>query len=161
MSDPATDEPSQAIVMELLEGPTLEKRLQGSAFSRLDVVSIGSDLISGVAEYHRRRMAHFDLHGGNVILAAPNAKLVDPLFHDTAILGRTGALGGQQDRDLRDLRHLLGSILRHSDILLEATGEFERRTYGGERAHFGHPSKRIQSRDGQACFAVICDANRR
>jgi len=55
--------------MELLQGETLRVRLAEGPLPESEAVAIGSQIVAGVAEAHRRGVVHGDLKSNNVILA--------------------------------------------------------------------------------------------
>ena len=59
---------SSAVVMELLEGPTLNERLNGEKLTREEVESLLTGLVSGLVAIHEAGIAHRDVHTGNVII---------------------------------------------------------------------------------------------
>jgi tRNA A-37 threonylcarbamoyl transferase component Bud32 len=125
---PITADSADAIVMELLEGQTLEKRLRDKSFSGQELLKAGHGLLDAIGAYHVRDMAHMDLHEENVILASPELKVLDPLFYETSRFGRTDVLQSKQKRDVRDVRDILLRMLRHSEVSLESVAGFERTT---------------------------------
>jgi serine/threonine protein kinase len=65
------------IVMELLEGETLEQRLQTGSLTIEQVVRIGIDVADALDKAHRYGIVHRDLKPGNVMLTRSGAKLLD------------------------------------------------------------------------------------
>jgi eukaryotic-like serine/threonine-protein kinase len=65
------------IVMELLEGETLERRLQTGTLTIEQVVRIGIDVADALDKAHRHGIVHRDLKPGNVMLTRSGAKLLD------------------------------------------------------------------------------------
>ena len=65
------------IVMELLEGDTLEQRLQKGTLTIEQVVRIGIDVADALDKAHRHGIVHRDLKPGNVMLTRSGAKLLD------------------------------------------------------------------------------------
>ena len=62
------------LVMEYLEGETLEQRLRRGALSIEDALRIGRDIAEAVEAAHRRGIVHRDLKPGNVLLAPSGTK---------------------------------------------------------------------------------------
>jgi eukaryotic-like serine/threonine-protein kinase len=65
------------IVMELLEGETLEQRLQTGSLTIEQVVRIGINVADALDKAHRHGVVHRDLKPGNVMLTRSGAKLLD------------------------------------------------------------------------------------
>src|SRR5689334_1820746 len=65
------------IVMELLEGETLEQRLQTGPLTIEQVVRIGIDVADALDKAHRHGIVHRDLKPANVMLTRSGAKLLD------------------------------------------------------------------------------------
>ncbi|HXI03583.1 MAG TPA: serine/threonine-protein kinase, partial [Candidatus Saccharimonadales bacterium] len=65
------------IVMELLEGETLQERLQRSRIPLDQALALGAQIASALAQAHRQGVIHRDLKPGNVMLTKSGAKLLD------------------------------------------------------------------------------------
>jgi eukaryotic-like serine/threonine-protein kinase len=65
------------LVMELLEGETLENRLRKGPLPLEQVCKYGAQIASGLDKAHRRGILHRDLKPGNVMLTKSGAKLLD------------------------------------------------------------------------------------
>jgi Tol biopolymer transport system component len=65
------------IVMELLEGETLEQRLRTGTLTIEQVVRIGINVADALDKAHRHGIVHRDLKPGNVMLTRSGAKLLD------------------------------------------------------------------------------------
>jgi tRNA A-37 threonylcarbamoyl transferase component Bud32 len=113
--DPSTGTPTTAIVMQFVDGATLEERLR-HVLSADDVRRIGMALLGAVAAYHRNNLAHLDLHGGNVIVSDTDVKVIDPSCSGTEFFRSTATRANQQARDIRDVRDLLRRILQQSSL---------------------------------------------
>ena len=78
-------DPLRFLVMELLEGQTLEERLVRGPLSMPEVLRIATELADALDHAHRRGLIHRDLKPGNVMLTrtgtgsagSPQAKLLD------------------------------------------------------------------------------------
>ncbi len=82
----ATDQPY--LVMELVEGPTLSQRAQGSTLSPDEVAHIGAQLAEALAYAHERGIVHRDVKPGNVLLGTEGrVKLAD--FGIARLIGDT------------------------------------------------------------------------
>lgn len=106
IAHPTTGEPSEAVVMELVEGMTLTEVL-GRDMSTQQLLALADGLIEGIRAYHATNRAHLDLHDANVIVTPTGVKLLDPLFFDTAVLASTATREHQQRRDLIGIRDIL------------------------------------------------------
>jgi Tol biopolymer transport system component/tRNA A-37 threonylcarbamoyl transferase component Bud32 len=65
------------LVMEYLEGETLEERLARGALSLAEVIEIGTQIAEAIDAAHRAGVIHRDLKPGNVMLTRDGAKVVD------------------------------------------------------------------------------------
>ncbi|HEX2465113.1 MAG TPA: serine/threonine-protein kinase, partial [Thermoanaerobaculia bacterium] len=65
------------LVMEYLEGETLEDRVSRGALPIDEVISIGGQIAEAVAAAHRGGVIHRDLKPGNVMLTRDGAKVLD------------------------------------------------------------------------------------
>ena len=78
--DPDTGERVDCVVMELLKGATLAKKLKGITLDVDQVKSIGLGIIRGLSHIHAQGMAHGDLHEENVMIVDDQAKVIDILY---------------------------------------------------------------------------------
>ncbi len=74
---PEADEMEDAIIMEWLNGKTLEERLMEGGLSREEVFSIARAVLSGTGYMHANGMTHGDLHEGNVLVCDEYTKIID------------------------------------------------------------------------------------
>ena len=65
------------LVMEYLEGETLEKRLTKGTLSPEQTVQYGAQIADGLARAHKMGITHRDLKPANVMLTKTGAKLLD------------------------------------------------------------------------------------
>ena len=65
------------LVMEYLEGETLEDRLRRGALPLEEVATIGSQIAEAIDAAHRHGVIHRDLKPGNVMLTRDGAKVLD------------------------------------------------------------------------------------
>ncbi len=65
------------LVMEFLEGDTLAEKLRNGALPLAEVFRIGIDVAEALAVAHRSGIVHRDLKPGNIMLTAVGAKLMD------------------------------------------------------------------------------------
>ncbi len=65
------------LVMEYLEGETLEDRLRRGALPLDEVATIGSQIAEAIDAAHRQGVVHRDLKPGNVMLTREGAKVLD------------------------------------------------------------------------------------
>ena len=82
------------LVMELIEGETLAARLTKGALPAADVLRLGAQIADALDRAHRAGVIHRDLKPGNVMLTRSGAKLMDfGLARATGLQG-PGASGG-------------------------------------------------------------------
>src|SRR3954453_1197329 len=65
------------LVMEFLQGESLEERLKRGPLPLKELVSIGCDITDALERAHRAGIVHRDLKPGNVMLTKSGAKLLD------------------------------------------------------------------------------------
>src|SRR3954465_10817109 len=65
------------LVMEFLQGESLEERLKRGPLPLKELVSIGCDITDALERAHRAGIVHRDLKPGNVMLTKTGAKLLD------------------------------------------------------------------------------------
>jgi len=65
------------LVMEFLEGETLEERIAKGPLPAADILRIGVEIAEALEKAHRQGIIHRDLKPGNVMLTKSGAKLMD------------------------------------------------------------------------------------
>jgi predicted Ser/Thr protein kinase len=70
-------EGSELIVMEYLEGETLEQRLRRGAIPSAELLPIAIAIVDALSEAHRHGIVHRDLKPSNVMLTRSGPKLLD------------------------------------------------------------------------------------
>lgn len=71
------DPPVRALVMELVEGPTLADRIDSGPLTAADAVSIAAQIADALDAAHDRNIIHRDLKPANIKLAAGVVKVLD------------------------------------------------------------------------------------
>ena len=80
------------LVMELIEGETLARRLEKGPLSTEQVTTLGAQIADALARAHRAGIIHRDLKPGNVMLTKSGAKLMDfGLARAAGPAGRSGS----------------------------------------------------------------------
>ena len=64
-------------IMELINGPTLENRLESGPLPVVEAVRIGIDVLRGLADVHRLGLVHRDIKPSNIFLLPDRAVLSD------------------------------------------------------------------------------------
>jgi len=83
------------LVMECVEGETLEKRLEKGPLPLEQVVKIGAEVASALDRAHRSGVVHRDLKPANIMLTPTGAKLLDfGLAKPAAALASAAAVTG-------------------------------------------------------------------
>ncbi len=67
----------RALVMELVEGQTLDARLDRAKLSIADTLRYGAQIAEALAEAHARGIVHRDLKPGNIMLSRSGVKVLD------------------------------------------------------------------------------------
>jgi eukaryotic-like serine/threonine-protein kinase len=75
--DIGTQDGTDYLVMEFLEGETLAERLRKGALPLTDVFKIGTSVAEALAVAHSHGIVHRDLKPGNIMLTKGGAKLMD------------------------------------------------------------------------------------
>jgi len=94
------------LVMEYLEGQTLEKRLQRGPLPLAEALEVGIAIADALDKAHRQGVVHRDLKPANVMLTPSGPKLLD------------FGLAKQQEVEGNDLR---SAILTRADVTAEGT----------------------------------------
>lgn len=77
LHDIGRDEQTDFLVMEFLEGETLQARLARKPLTTSEVLQISIELLGALERAHRGGIIHRDLKPGNVMLTKSGAKLMD------------------------------------------------------------------------------------
>lgn len=128
VSDPVTAKILDAVIMELVEGPSLLERI-GKVISIDEALRIGSAILNAVAAYHEHDLVHLDFHEGNVIVGDRAVKVIDPMYFETIAIQSAATKAEMQHRELRRVRDTLAAMLRATDIDMERVMDFERANY--------------------------------
>ena len=75
--DVGRDGDTDYLVMELVEGETLARRLQRGRLPTATVLRLGAQIADALERAHQARVVHRDLKPGNVMLTKSGAKLLD------------------------------------------------------------------------------------
>src|SRR5829696_7937408 len=77
LHDIGRDRDIDYLVLELLDGETLEDRLRRGALPLTDVIRFGIEITDALAAAHLHGIIHRDLKPGNVLLTSRGTKLLD------------------------------------------------------------------------------------
>lgn len=73
-----SDGPDDAIVMELIEGRTVEERLAAGRLDTAEVLRLAAEIAEGLAAAHEAGLIHRDLKAANILITlAGHAKILD------------------------------------------------------------------------------------
>ena len=75
------------LVMELLDGETLAQRIQKGALPQAQLLKVGAEVASALEKAHRQGVIHRDLKPGNIMLTKSGAKLMDFGLAKSAAVG--------------------------------------------------------------------------
>ncbi|HTZ96166.1 MAG TPA: protein kinase [Terriglobales bacterium] len=75
--DIGTQDGTNFLVMEYLEGQTLAERLQKGPLPIDQILKIGAEIAAALAKAHQQGIIHRDLKPGNIMLTKAGAKLMD------------------------------------------------------------------------------------
>ncbi len=110
--DIVTSAEEEAIVMELVEGELLARRIQAGPLDVGEAVRLGREIAEGLAAAHARGLLHRDLKAENVMIDAEgHAKILDfglarrlegetSLTHSGAVIGTFRSMSPEQARGL-------------------------------------------------------------
>jgi len=113
--DPKTNDKCDCIVMELINGETLESYLNNNnKLSDADTRRISTGIIDGIEHIHLQGMAHRDLHEQNVMISKESVKIIDILYHGTLAELSSSSKELRIREDNLQLRHIIGQIIMHS-----------------------------------------------
>lgn len=129
---PADPDPVEAVVMEWLDGVSLDEQLRGPILQFTEGLKLCLGIVAGLRHLHTAGVAHGDLHAGNVIVTAAGPKIIDIDCTKSNSL-RLLTLQSREDRiqaDLDYIRHLLWRVLTHTDMPLEIGASVDPRIRG-------------------------------
>lgn len=103
-----------AIVMEYLNGITLQERLE-KALNIDEAGLIGNSIIEGLEAIHKKNIIHNDFHTGNIIISTDKVKIID-LFHDERTFAILTTMTKEQEvnRDINYLKENLRDIINNT-----------------------------------------------
>lgn len=116
VNHPVSGDIVTAIVMEYLQGKSLDDLLKIQQFTAKEVRLIGERIIGGLIHIHSCGLAHGDFHPGNVIVDETDVKIIDILYLDTLNLLSTMSKETRLNRDCLQLKMLLADLLEHSEL---------------------------------------------
>ena len=88
--DIGSQDSTDYLVMEFLEGETLAERLRKGALPLNETLKIGAAVSEALAAAHRQGIVHRDLKPGNIMLTKSGAKLMDFGLAKSAAPGAAG-----------------------------------------------------------------------
>lgn len=110
---PETGVRCDAVVMEYVDGKSLDEWMLSKPDRSLDARSVCASVIDALEHLHTKQIAHGDLHQGNIMVVDHGAKVIDIL----ASPKRSRApISVQIERDRDDCVRLIASVLRYSGL---------------------------------------------
>lgn len=123
--DPSTKAMLPCVVMELIDGGTLEDRLeQDSPLTPDQAATIGREIVAGLEHIHERGLVHGDLHAQNVLLTASGTKLIDILYRGSLATASTASHAHRVLYDFQNLVVLLRQLLERAQVPAGLAGGF-------------------------------------
>lgn len=129
VKDPKTQNIVDCIVMEFLEGITLEKKLE-RALSIEEASFIGNSIIDGMIAIHNSNIAHNDFHSKNIMISNNFVKIIDPRY-DESTFAMLSSMNKEQlvKGDIRFLKETLRDIIyKTPEISMGKSDEFRNKT---------------------------------
>lgn len=106
----------EALIMEWIDGRTLEQRLSEGRLSRAEATQILSGIVDGLIAIHQAGVAHRDLHPGNIMLTKRGrAKIIDILSFGTQHWHPEQLLHDQVG-DKQRMLDIATSVMHRSDL---------------------------------------------
>lgn len=130
VEDPATNQEKDGVVMELLEGVTLEEHTNGGKLSAEQVRLLGAEIIAGLKHIHEQGMTHGDLHAENIMVCNGHAKIIDILYLNTLALLSSGSRQTRVKRDLISVRLIIQQLIVNSELTASSATEFNNQLDG-------------------------------
>ena len=93
LHDIGSQDGTDYLVMEYVQGDTLEARLQKGPLPLKQVLEVGGQICDALQKAHRAGIVHRDLKPGNIMLTASGAKLLDFGLTKSAAMFGTQPLG--------------------------------------------------------------------
>src|SRR5690242_2168242 len=124
VQDPATKQDKDAVVMELLEGETLEKHITNGKLSVEQLRQLCTEIIDGLKHIHAQGMTHGDLHAENIMVCNGHAKIIDILYLNTLALLNSASKQARIRRDLISVRLIVQQLIVNSELTASSATEF-------------------------------------
>lgn len=124
VKDPTTKQEKDGVVMELLEGVTLEKHTTSGKLDVDQLRLLGAEIIAGLKHIHAQGMTHGDLHAENIMVCNGHAKIIDILYLNTLALLSSGSRQSRVKRDLISVRLIIQQLIVNSELTASSATEF-------------------------------------
>lgn len=122
--NPETDEDVDGIVMEYINGPTLEARFLQGLLEPQEAFLLCEGLIEGLQAIHAAGIPHADLHEKNILIMNSEVKIIDILYTNSLLKMNTLTREEKFRRDRNDLTIILCDIVQHSKIPQDVQQKF-------------------------------------
>lgn len=121
------DKVQDCVVMELLDGVTLDTLLKSDELTADELNRIGQGIISGLEHIHEQGLTHGDLHEQNVMIGNTTVKIIDILYRGSMADMSTRSREERIRRDLQNLRILIHDLIQHSELGASDAAAFDSR----------------------------------
>lgn len=128
---PSESESSQCIIMEYIDGVTLDK-IYSNKISKEDCLIIGNQIIDSLKHIHSQGLVHGDLHDNNVMIKNTNSvKVIDILYMKSLASVEENRRNESIKYDCRSLHQILSSLIYNSELGIAGSNEFKNKCGAG------------------------------
>lgn len=117
VNDPVSGDDVDAVIMEFIDGKTLETFLEDQTLSITELRTIGLGIINGISHIHDQGLTHGDLHEANIMIKGLHPKVIDILYLNSLATMSTLSKEAKFKRDLVSLRLILQQLMHKSELI--------------------------------------------